>query len=65
MLRRFIVHPVTRSLLAHPQHDRFDAMEFEAGLSASGFRPLATQDVFGVFAWFAAYNPRTDTLGAV
>ena len=54
VLRRFIVHPITRRLLEHPQSDRFDTAGFVRGLEASGFDPIATEELWGSFAWFIA-----------
>jgi len=54
VLRRFIVHPITRRLLEHPQSDRFDTTGFVRGLEASGFDPIATEELWGSFAWFIA-----------
>ncbi len=57
VLRRFIVHPVTRRLLEHPLEDRFDSSGFAQGLKASGLEPIATKELWGSFAWFAARKP--------
>lgn len=57
VLRRFLVHPVWRRLLEHPQHDRFDAIELARGLEAAGLEPFATEDLWGSFAWFTARKP--------
>jgi len=54
VLRRFIVHPITRRLLEHPQSDRFDAAGFGREIEASGLDPLATEELWGSFAWFTA-----------
>ena len=60
VLRRFIVHPVTRRLLDHPLHDRFDSLAFARELKASGLEPLATEELWGSFAWFTARKPAVD-----
>ncbi len=57
VLRRFIVHPVTRRLLEHPVDDRFDSPGFVQELKASGLEPFATKVLWGSFAWFAARKP--------
>lgn len=57
VMRRFIVHPVTRTLLEHPLDDRFDAPGFARELSASGLEPFATAELWGAFAWFTARKP--------
>jgi len=54
VLRRFIVHPITRRLLEHPQSDRFDSGGFVRELRASGLEPFATKVLWGSFAWFTA-----------
>jgi ubiquinone/menaquinone biosynthesis C-methylase UbiE len=54
VLRRFIGHPLTRRLLAHPQSDRFDSGDFARALSASGLETFSTQELWGSFAWFIA-----------
>jgi ubiquinone/menaquinone biosynthesis C-methylase UbiE len=57
VLRRFILHPVTRRLLEHPLSDRFDSAGFARELRASGLEPFATRELWGSFAWFAARKP--------
>lgn len=54
VLRRFIVHPITRRLLEHPLKDRFDSPGFVRELQASGLQLLATEELWGSFAWFTA-----------
>jgi len=54
VLRRFIVHPVTRYVLEHPQVDRFDAGSFSQELEESGFELIAVEDLWDSFGWFAA-----------
>ena len=46
VLRRFIVHPITRRLLEHPQSDRFDSTSFARELEVSGFDPIATEELW-------------------
>ncbi len=60
MLRRFIVHPITRRLLHHPLSDRFDSASFARELEASGFDPIATQELWACVAWFTARKPAAD-----
>lgn len=57
VLRPFIVHPVIRRLLEHPQSDRFDSADFTHALIASGLEPLAPEVLWGAFAWFIARKP--------
>lgn len=54
VLRPFIVHPITRRILEHPQHDRFDTAGFGRELEACGLDPIATEEMWGSFAWFTA-----------
>jgi ubiquinone/menaquinone biosynthesis C-methylase UbiE len=57
VLRRFIVHPITRRVLEHPLDDRFDSASFARELKASGLEPFATRELWGAFAWFTARKP--------
>jgi ubiquinone/menaquinone biosynthesis C-methylase UbiE len=57
VLRRFIVHPLARRLLDHPQSDRFDAEGFGREIAATGLEPIATEELWGSFAWFTARKP--------
>ncbi|MFO0565507.1 MAG: class I SAM-dependent methyltransferase [Polyangiaceae bacterium] len=57
VLERFIVHPVWRTLLDHPQRDRFDRTGFVAALESTGFVVRASQELLGAFAWFVADKP--------
>ena len=57
VLRSFILHPVIRRMLKHPQSDRFDSAEFLSAMSETGFTPLAAQELWGSFAWFIAVKP--------
>lgn len=54
VLKRSIVHPISRFLLEHPQTDRFDSASFARELEASGLDPIATEELWGYFAWFIA-----------
>lgn len=54
VLRRFIIHPITRRLLEHPLEDRFDSPRFAQGLRAAGLEPFASKELWGAFAWFTA-----------
>ena len=57
VMKRFILHPVWRRLLVHPQEDRFDETSFAQGLVASGFQVVATESVWGQIAFFVAEKP--------
>jgi len=54
VLRGFIVHPITRRLLEHPQRDRFDSKAFVRALQAAGLEPFASNELWSSFAWFTA-----------
>ncbi len=54
VLERLIVHRITRRLLEHPQSDRFDSASFARELEVSGLDPIATEELWGSFAWFTA-----------
>ncbi len=56
VLRRVVVHPIIRRVLEHPQNDRFDCAGFVQELKASGFDDIATEELWGSFAWFTAHK---------
>lgn len=58
VLRDFIVHPVWRRLLEHPQHDRFAHAEFIETLQSVGFRLVASQSLGSWFGWYIAEKPQ-------
>jgi ubiquinone/menaquinone biosynthesis C-methylase UbiE len=60
VLRRFIVHPLPRRLLRHPETDRFDSAGFARELSAAGLDAIASEGLWGSFAWFTASRPAAD-----
>lgn len=57
VLRRFILNPVVRRLLEHPEHDRFDRAGFAAAIADAGLEPGDSNDVLGWFGWFVARRP--------
>lgn len=57
ILRPFIVHPISRRLFEHPQHDRFDSAGFTQGLAACGLVPATSRELLGAVAWFTARKP--------
>jgi ubiquinone/menaquinone biosynthesis C-methylase UbiE len=57
VLAHFILHPIWRRVLEHPLHDRFDREGFAKGLRQAGFRVVASEELFGDFAWFVADKP--------
>lgn len=52
VLAPFIHH--SRYLFEHPQHDRFEAGEFETAMGAAGLEPVASRKMGRAFAWFVA-----------
>lgn len=57
VLRAFVVSPITRRLLAHPQSDRFSRAEFTEALRTLGFISVVSEGFAGAFAWFVAERP--------
>ncbi len=57
VLRRFIMHPLSRRLLDHPETDRFDRDGFARALEQAGLTLVATDELWGSFAWFVAQKP--------
>jgi ubiquinone/menaquinone biosynthesis C-methylase UbiE len=56
-LKDFICHPVWRTLLDHPQEDRFTGADFIAGLETAGFRLVGTEERFRTVGFFVAEKP--------
>lgn len=56
-LKDFICHPVWRTLLDHPQEDRFTAADFTAALEAAGFRLIGSEERFRTVGYFVAEKP--------
>lgn len=54
VLRAFIDHPIARRLFAHPQNDRFDALEFTNELESVGLKVIGHEELWGVIIWIAA-----------
>ena len=52
--RQFIVHPIWRRLLDHPQENRFDREEFMAALESTGFTVRRCHEWGGLFIWCIA-----------
>lgn len=57
ILDKYIVHPLFRRLLDHPQEDRFNQNQFVAALEDCGFRVTGTAAFMQLFAWFSAEKP--------
>jgi len=54
ILEKYIVHPIFRRILEHPQHDRFNLQEFVQGLQETGFIVRGTDQFMEMYAWFTA-----------
>ena len=52
--RQFIVHPVWRFLLDHPQENRFDRRELVEELKKAGFDVRRSSQFAGLFIWCVA-----------
>jgi ubiquinone/menaquinone biosynthesis C-methylase UbiE len=57
VLKKFIVHPVWRRLLKHPQDDRFDHDRFVNVLKDYGFLVISTDQLWQKFGWFIVDKP--------
>ncbi|MGH0034674.1 MAG: class I SAM-dependent methyltransferase [Myxococcota bacterium] len=66
VLAPFIHHPVSRRLLEHPMHDRFDRETFAKALEQAGLTTIDTRELGRAFAWFVAdrRDPRAEALPA-
>ena len=63
VFERFIVSPVWRTLLDHPQEGRFDLDGFAAGLLGAGFDMKEAQAFGPWFGWFIADKPAGTSVG--
>ena len=54
---KYIVNPLFRRLLDHPQQDRFTRAQFAEALEQKGFSLTATGEFMELFAWFIADKP--------
>jgi uncharacterized protein with von Willebrand factor type A (vWA) domain len=57
---KYIIHPLFRRLLDHPQQDRFTRAQFAEALEQNGFAEAATGEVIQLLAWFIADKPPHD-----
>jgi len=57
ILRDFITSPVWRTLLDHPQEDRFDHEGFKTGLEQAGLRLVAAKQIWNRMGWYVAEKP--------
>ncbi len=62
VLRDFIVSPLWRRLVDHPQQDRFDHEAFKAGLVQAGFRVVADRQIWNRIGWYVAEKPSASAL---
>ena len=62
VLEHFILHPLWRRVLDHPTSDRFDRRELARALEDTGFRVVASYELFGDFAFFVADKPVVERL---
>ena len=58
ILKKYLVHPVFRRILDHPQHDRFDHNRFKRALEKSGFTVVYSDKFLELYAWFVADKPK-------
>ena len=60
ILEKYIVHPLFRRLLDHPQQDRFTRAQFTEAREKNGFTVTASGEFIELFAWFIADKPTPD-----
>ena len=59
VFEKFIVHPVWRWLVKHPQDNRFDQDKFINALTDSGFLVISSHQIRQNFGWFIADKPNS------
>jgi hypothetical protein len=59
-VEKYIIHPLFRRLLDHPEQDRFTRAQFVEALDQNGFTAAATGEFIQLFAWFIADKPPHD-----
>lgn len=57
ILRKYIVHPLFRRILDHPQEDRFDHDSFASELQRCGFKLIDSDRFMQLYGWFIADKP--------
>ena len=57
ILEKYIVHPIFRRLLDHPQQNRFDHYRFKQALEQSGFTIVYSDQFLELYAWYVADKP--------
>ena len=62
ILEKYIVHPLFRRILDHPQQDRFNRAQFVEALEQNGFTVTASGEFIELFAWFIADKPTPDAV---
>jgi len=54
---RVITHRCLRSVLRHPQEDRFNREQFCQALEDAGFKNINSGEMLGLYGWFVAEKP--------
>jgi ubiquinone/menaquinone biosynthesis C-methylase UbiE len=57
ILEKYIVHPIFRRILEHPQQDRFDYPKFKKALEQTGFTVVSSDQFLELYAWFVVDKP--------
>jgi ubiquinone/menaquinone biosynthesis C-methylase UbiE len=57
ILAPFILNPLVRRVLRHPEEDRFDAEAFGTALQQAGLHPTRSRSLGRSVAWFVAEKP--------
>jgi ubiquinone/menaquinone biosynthesis C-methylase UbiE len=57
ILAKYIVHPVIRNILDHPQTDRFDLLMLTQAMEAQGYKIIDTSSLLEIYAWIIADKP--------
>lgn len=58
ILSKYIVHPVVRRIIYHPQEDRFDLPMLKTALEKQGFKVIGTSSLLEMYAWVIADKPK-------
>jgi ubiquinone/menaquinone biosynthesis C-methylase UbiE len=57
ILAKYIVHPLVRNVLYHPQEDRFDLPVLQKSLIEQGFKIIDTDSLLDIYTWIIADKP--------
>jgi ubiquinone/menaquinone biosynthesis C-methylase UbiE len=57
ILSHYIVHPIVRKILYHPQADRFDLPMLHTALGKQGFSIKGISSLLNIYAWVIAEKP--------